>query len=68
MRNTIEFAVRCPVEVLGEDNEDNIRFRFDTRLLGGDYTIVSVRREFATADVARHELFQIIKTWDGLPG
>lgn len=38
MRNTIEFAIRCPMENLGEDNIGNIRYRFDTRFLGGVIT------------------------------
>ena len=63
-RNTIEFAVRCPIETLGEDDIGNIRYRFDTRLLGGDYTIISVMREFATECVARAKLFEELQRWN----
>lgn len=62
-RTAIEFSLRCPMEILGEDDIGNIRFRFDTRMIGGDYTIISIMREFACEMVARAKLFEEIKAW-----
>lgn len=64
MKNTIEFAKRCKMEILDIDNAGNTRYRFDTRFIGGDYTIISVMKEFASEEVARAKLFEEIIRWN----
>ena len=63
MKNTLEFALRCNMEIIDEI-DGFVKYRFDTRLIGGDYTIISVLKPFAAETVAREKLYAIIAEWD----
>lgn len=65
----IELAARCPVEILDAervvDGVYTTVYRFDTRHIGGDYTIINVPMPFAepTHTAARAALFAELKRW-----
>lgn len=65
----IELAARCPVEILEAervvDGVLSTRYRFDTRHIGGDYTVISIPVPFAepTHMAARAALFAELKRW-----
>lgn len=59
MKNNIEFASRCEVELYDEGNGITV-FRCDTRLIGGDFTMFSIPSPFATEASARLKLFEFL--------
>lgn len=71
----IELAARCPVEILnneekcdtisGDDGITKVVYRFDTRMVGGDYHIVKIPMPFAepTHMAARTQLYNDLRTW-----
>ena len=62
-KNTLSFALRCPIELL-EEHKGTARYRFDTRLLGGDYTIVTLPSVFMGEQSARLKLFEELTRWN----
>ena len=68
-RSTLRFVRSCDIETLpfeGEDGNVIAVFRFDTRLIGGDYTIIKIEEEFASISAARYALLQEVKRWEGV--
>ena len=62
--NTKNFARRCPLETFGEDGKGNTTYRFDTRLLCGDFTLIKLPTVAASEEAAREVLLKELVTWD----
>lgn len=60
--DAIDVAARTPFERYANNETLNVAmYRFDTRALVGDYTIIEVALPFASEEAARNAFYQLIK-------
>lgn len=60
--NAIDVAARTPFERLTNNETLGVAmYRFDTRVIHGDYTIIEVALPFASEEAARNAFYQLIK-------
>lgn len=57
-----QISKRAVCEVVSEG--DLTTYRFDTRILVGDYTLIEVPTQFASEETARFEFFKLLTTME----